>query len=71
MPHTTATIFADMLSLLKELEWTGFMPGSDDRCCPKCGESPIPEELHLPGCHLQATIALAEEQVRKDGELNL
>jgi hypothetical protein len=62
MPPTS--LFADMLGLLKELEWAGTEPYGDDSCCPLCRRESSPSNVHEPGCHLQATIALAEEQVR-------
>jgi hypothetical protein len=68
MPHTRDTIFADMLSLLKDLQWAGTEPYGDDSCCPVCHRTPNHENAHDTDCHLQATIALAEEYVRIVGE---
>jgi hypothetical protein len=59
--HTPTSLFADMLGLLKRVEFNGAIGEADDAsfdCCPVC-EWQHPE--HAPGCHLQATIALAEE----------
>jgi hypothetical protein len=68
MPHTPTSLFADMLGLLKELEWAGSWADSPVmpdpyRACPTC-HAKWAIGKHKPGCHLQATIALAEEQVR-------
>ncbi len=67
MSHTAATLFADMLSLLNRMEFAGSTGDgleAEFNCCPIC----LWNEEHSPGCHLQATIALAEAQLRIVGE---
>jgi hypothetical protein len=68
MPHTPTSLFADMLSLLIKLEWTEETTLIDrdgdliySRACPQCEE--FEYDGHAPGCHLQSTIALAEEHL--------
>jgi hypothetical protein len=80
MSHPPTSLFADMLGLLKELEWQE-LEESASRKCPVCDNwepdgtfnscnhdrkiSAIIAATygHAPGCHLQATIALAEEHL--------
>jgi hypothetical protein len=60
-------LFADMLGLLKRVEFKGAIGDSRDAsfdCCPLCEW----QLEHAPGCHLQSTIALAEAEISKDGQ---
>ncbi len=70
MPPTS--LFADMLGLLKLCEWSGSKSGLSGaeyyKFCPCCRfTKPAAGDLegvHAEDCHLHATIALAEEQVK-------
>jgi hypothetical protein len=68
--HAPTSLFADMLSLLKKHEWTEeaslIVRDGDQiysRACPECEEYEY--DGHAPGCHLQSTIALAEEHLNE------
>jgi hypothetical protein len=66
MPHTPTSLFADMLGLLKELEWYEHHESRTDLKCPMC--LGYQDHGHFDSCHLQATIALAEAEISKDGQ---
>jgi hypothetical protein len=67
MPHTPPTLFADMLSLLKEYQYVE-QEDWGQAWCPECGgikpgtsyDHESQHAGHREDCHLQATIALAE-----------
>jgi hypothetical protein len=64
MPHTPTTLFADMLELLKDLQWesVGRVYNPDSLgVCPSCYAELVAG--HKPSCRLQSTIALAEEHL--------
>jgi hypothetical protein len=59
-PATQSPLFADMLGLLKKFEWE-YCRANGKYFCPWCNEYEY--DGHEPDCHLQSTIALAEEHL--------